>query len=133
MVVDTFGRTISIPPDKKVRLAGFLESFFDRREASLSDLASLRGRVQHYSACLQVPHILPFVALFTSIIGSEEDPDYDRSILLQPIVGESAVFIRGVLEEFANRGRPLWPFVPSTLYAAFLAGETGSAHIVVVT
>ena len=133
MVVDTFGRTISIPPDKKVRLAGFLESFFDRREASLSDLASLRGRVQHYSACLQVPHILPFVALFSSIIGSEEDPDYDRAILLPPIVGESAVFIRGVLEEFANRGRPLWPFVPNTLHAAFLAGETGSAHIVVVT
>ncbi len=28
-------------------------------------------------------------------------------------MGESAVFIRGVLEEFAYRGRPLWPFVPS--------------------
>jgi hypothetical protein len=131
MVVDTFRRTISIPPDKKVRLAGFLEGFLDRREAPLSDLASLRGRVQHYSACL--PHVLPFVALFSSIIGSEEDPDYDRSIALPPIVGESAAFIRDVLEEFAYRGRPLWPFVPSTLHAAFLAGETGLAHIVVIT
>ena len=131
MVVDTFRRTISIPPDKKDRLAGFLEGFLDRREASLSDLASLRGRVQHYSACL--PHILPFVALFSSIIGSEEDPDYDRSVALPPIVGESAAFIRDVLEEFAYRGRPLWPFVPSTLHAAFLAGETGLARIVVIT
>jgi hypothetical protein len=43
------------------------------------------------------------------------------------------VFIRGVLEDFATRGRPLWPFVPSTLHAAFLAGETGSVHIVVIT
>jgi hypothetical protein len=130
MVVDTFQRTISIPPDKKVRLAGFLESFFDRREASLSDLASLRGRVQHYSTGLT--HFLPFVALFSSIIGSKEDPDYDRSILFPPKVGEFAVFIQGVLKEFAYRGSPLWPFVPSTLHAAFLAGETGSAHVVVV-
>ncbi len=57
MVVDTFLRTLSKPPEKVTRLAAFLESFFDRREASLSDLASLRGRVQHYSACL--PHVLP--------------------------------------------------------------------------
>ena len=131
MVVDTFKRTISIPPEKKVRLAAFLEGFFDLREAPLSDLASLRGRVQHYSACL--PYILPFVALFSSVIGSEADPDYDRAIPLPPLVGEAAVFIRGVLEEYAYRGRPLWPPVPSTLHAAFLAGETGSAHIVVVT
>jgi hypothetical protein len=47
MVVDTFHSTITIPPEKKARLAGFLEGFFDLREASLSDLASLRGRVQH--------------------------------------------------------------------------------------
>ena len=45
MVVDTFHRTISIPPDKKLRLAEFLEGFFDRREATLTELASLRGRV----------------------------------------------------------------------------------------
>ena len=31
------------------------------------------------------------------------------------------------------RGRRLWPLIASTLHAAFLAGETGSAHIVVVT
>ena len=67
MVVDTFHRTISFPPEKKARLASFLEGFFDLREASLSDLASLRGRVQHYSACL--PYVFPFTALFSSIIS----------------------------------------------------------------
>jgi hypothetical protein len=30
-------------------------------------------------------------------------------------------------------GRRLWPLIASTLHAAFLAGETGSAHIAVIT
>ena len=131
MVVDTFHRTLSIPPDKEAKLAAFLEDFFARREATLSELASLRGRVQHYSACL--PYIAPFVALFSSVIGTEADPDYDRTVHVPPVVCEAVFFIRGVLGEFATRGRPLWPFVPSTLHAAFLAGETGLARIVVIT
>jgi hypothetical protein len=131
MVVDTFHRTLSIPPDKEAKLSAFLEDFFARREATLSELASLRGRIQHYSACL--PYIAPFVALFSSVIGTEADPDYDRSVTVPPAVCDAAVFIRGVLGEYATRGRPLWPFVPSTLHAAFLAGETGLARIVVIT
>jgi hypothetical protein len=115
MVVDTFRRTISIPPEKNARLAAFLEVCFGLREASLSDLASFRGRIQHYSACL--PYVLPFVALLFTVIGSEADPDYSRAVPLPPIVGEAAEFIPGVLEEYAYCGRPLWPLVPSTLYA----------------
>ena len=131
MVVDTFHRTISIPPEKKLRLAEFLEGFFDRRESRLQELASLRGRVQHYAACL--PYVQPYVALFSSIIGTDGDPEYDQTISLPPAVSEAAVFIRGVLEDFATLGRPLWPPVPSTLHAAFLANETGSARIAVIT
>jgi hypothetical protein len=131
MVVDTFLRTLSIPPDKEAKLAAFLEDFFDRREATLSELASLRGRVQHYSACL--PYVAPFVALFSSVIGTEADPDYDRTVSVPPAICEAALFIRGVLSDYAIRGRPLWPLVPSTLFAAFLAGETGPARVVTIT
>ena len=87
--------------------------------------------MQHYLACL--PYILPFVALFSSIIGTEDDPDYATVVSLPSAVSAAAVFIRGVLEDYATLGRPLWPFVPSTLHAAFMAGETGSAHIAVIT
>jgi hypothetical protein len=73
------------------------------------------------------------VALFSSVLGTEGELDSDRTISLPPAVSEAAVFIRGVLEDHAFSGRPLWPFVPSSLYAAFLAGETGDAHIVVIT
>ena len=131
MVVDTFHRTLSIPPDKEAKLAAFLEDFFDRREATLSELASLRGRIQHYSACL--PYVAPFVALFSSVIGMEADPDYERTISVPPAVCEAAVFIRGVLSDYATRGRPLWPLVPSTLYAAFLDDDTGSARVATIT
>jgi hypothetical protein len=74
MTVDSLLGTISVPADKKARLATFLEDFFFRREATLSELASLRGRIQHYSAGL--PYILPFVALISSVIGTDDDPAY---------------------------------------------------------
>jgi hypothetical protein len=131
IVVDTFRRTVSIPPEKKTRLAAFLEDFLGLRECSLSKLASLRGRVQHYSICL--PFIRPFTALFSSIIGTESDVDYDRVIELPPIVSEVVAFIRGVLEDFADVGRPLWPFVASSLYDSFISGDTRGARIAVVS
>jgi hypothetical protein len=127
MVVDTVNCKLSIPPEKEAKLAAFLEDVFARREATVSELASLRGRIQHYSACL--PYVAPFVALFFAVIGTEGDPDYDRSVAVAPAVCEAAVFIRGVLGEYVTRGRPL---VTSTLHAAFLAGETGPARIVVI-
>ncbi len=51
--------------------------------------------------------MLPFVALFSSVIGTPETPDYDSSITLPPAVSDSAAFIRDVLEEFAETDRPL--------------------------
>ena len=119
------------PPEKKRKLRDALIGFLGLREASLSELASLRGRLQHYSVCL--PYTLPFVALVSSVIGSEADPDYERVVANPPVLTEAADFLRGLVEEFADSGVPLWPFVPSTLYAAFLAGETAAARVVVIT
>jgi hypothetical protein len=131
IVVDTFRHTLSIPPDKRQKLSSFLEEFFSCRSSTAQQVASLRGRVQHYSICL--PYVLPFVALFSSILGSEADPDYDRAVDIPPAVNEAAVFIHGVLQEFAFTGRRLWPFVASSLYAAFMAGETGDSRVAVLT
>ena len=131
IVVDSFHHTLSIPPEKKLRLATCLESFLASSTTTAHDLASLRGRVQHYSCCL--PYVLPFVALFSSILGTESQPDGDRPIDVPPVAHEAAAFIRGVLEDFALTGRRLWPLVASSLHAAFLAGETGSARIAVIT
>ena len=131
MTVDSYHGTISIPPDKKARLAAFLEDFFFRHEATLSELASFRGRIQHYSAGL--PYVLPFVALISSVIGTDGDPVYDTLVEVPPAVREAAVFIRQVLEDYAEAGRPLWPPVPSSLHAAFLVNSTGDLRVVLIT
>jgi hypothetical protein len=131
MTVDSFLGTISVPADKKAHLAAFLEDFFFGREATLSELASLRGSIQHYSAGL--PYILPFVALISSVIGTDGDPVYDTLVPVPPAVCEAAVFVRAILEVYAESGRPLWPPIPSSLYTAFLAGDIALARVVVVS
>jgi hypothetical protein len=95
-----------------VKLAAFLESFFYRRETSLSDLASLRGRVQHYSICL--PHSLPglpFAALISSVMGTETAPDYNTVVLLPPAINDAAVFLRESWQLTGNLG---WRSGPSS-------------------
>ncbi len=95
----------------------------------MSDLASFRGLVQHYSACL--PYILPVVSLLSSVISSEAEPDFDRPPPHRERGRCKILF--GTFSKSSPSCRPLWPLIPSTLHAAFLAGETGSAHIAVIT
>jgi hypothetical protein len=124
MVVDSFLGNISIPQDKTQ------ESSPGRVPRGLylpSRVASLRGRrIQHYSAGL--PYVLPFVALFSSIIGTDQEPVYESTVSLPPAASEAAVYIRGVLEDYSESGRPLWPPVPRSLYDAFLGGHTSRHH-----
>ena len=91
----------------------------------------LRCRIQHFSAGL--PYVLPFVALLTSIIGTDGQPAYDSSASVPPAVSEAAVFNRGVLEDYAESGWSLWPPVASSLFDSFMAGHTGDARVVIIT
>ncbi len=77
--------------------------------------------------------MLPFVALLSSVIGTDGDPIYDTPVADPPAVCESAVFFRQVLEDYAKAGRPLWPPVPSSLYDSFTTGQTGDAWVVTIT
>ncbi len=87
--------------------------------------------IQHYSAGL--PYVLPFVALSSSVISTDRDPVYDTLVPVPLAVCQAAIFVRSVLEEYAETGSPLWPPVPSSLYDAFLAGDVGNAKVVVIT
>jgi hypothetical protein len=42
-------------------------------------------------------------------------------------------FVRATLEEYAESGRPLWPPIPSSLYAAFLAGYIAHIRVVAIS
>ncbi len=68
----------------------------------------------------------PLPPFHSSVFGTENDPDYNTVVLLPAAINDAAVFFRGILEAH-------WESVASTLHKAFLAGETGSAHIVVIT
>ncbi len=80
-----------------------------------------------------MPYVLPFVALISSVIGTDGDPVYDTLVPVLPAVCEATVFVRGILEEYAETGRPLWPPVPSSLYAAFLARDITLSRVVVIS
>ncbi len=123
MTVDSFLGTISIPPDKRTRLVALLDDFFFQREATLSELAFLSWRIQHYPAGL--PYVLPFVALILSVICTDGDPVYDNPVNVPQAVCKAAVFISHVLKDYAEAGHPLWQAVPSSLYDAFVAGDAG--------
>jgi hypothetical protein len=137
MVVDLFLGTISIPriparQDSPARLAEYLEDYFFRRKATLSELASLRGRSTTLpgspTSCPSSPcshrSSVPTRGLPTS---------HQSSHACLPFVSEAAVFIRSVLEDSAEIGRPLWPPVPSSLDDAFLASHACEARVVVIT
>ena len=65
----------------------------------LTYLASLHGCIQHYSTC--IPYILSYVALNSSFIGAEDNPDYDHTSALPRAVNKATKFVCGVLEDYA--------------------------------
>ena len=56
-------------------------------------------------------------------IGTEEDPDYDREVQMDPALCALAEGMESLISEFGPLGRPLWPPVTSSLVAAFQSGE----------
>ena len=118
-------------PDQKLRLAACLEAF-------LTPPPPLRMTLPPSGPGPALPMLpslcpFPFAALFSSIFGSESQPDGDRLIDIPPVAHEAAAFARGALQDSDLTGRRLWPLVASSLHAAFLAGVSGSACIAVVT
>ena len=84
-------------------------------------LDSIKGRLLHYSVAIW--HLRIRVAELARLIGPVVEADYD---LPRPapeghyeLTEECAAGIR----RFAPLGTPLWPPVPSSAYAALLAGE----------
>ncbi len=71
--------------------------------------------------------------MISSVIGTDGDPVYDTLVPVPPAVCEAAVFVLAILEEYAETGHPLWPPVPSSLYAAFLAGDIALSRVVVIS
>ena len=94
-----------------------------RREATqtIRCLAQERGGLINYSQGISYVRILATEVSW--LIGTEEEPDYDREVQMDPALCTLAEGIESLISEFGPLGRPLWPPVVSSLVATFESGE----------
>lgn len=128
IVLDSIQGRFYIPDKKKVKLLSCLGTFVGLREFSLRALASLRGRVLHYSICIM--YIRPLVSLLV-VPGADLD-DLDSLHPMSSSLLKAGQTLLDLVERFAPLGSPMWPYVPSSLYGRFLRGELAGMRLVVI-
>lgn len=129
ILIDTIACRLFIPDRKLLKLRTALRDLVDASECTTRALLSVRGRVLHYSLCIQ--YVLPLVP---SLSAEGEDPNrLDARLLLSEATKSSLHLVLKMVDDFAPKGASLWPPVPSSLYGAFLRGETAGTNVVVVT
>ena len=97
----------------------------------MRQLCSVRGRVRHYTVCIR--HLLPFVPIFSAVLGTDKKIDYDGIVQLPSIITTTADHLISIVNQYALAGQPLHPYVPSSLYYSLLSNQVGSARIVAIT
>ena len=101
--------------------------------------AALRGRLQHYTACL--PYLEPCITELTIFIGTQDFPnskqlpdfDWDREIELSIRLKEVMAVVLHRILKWAPHGRPIWPEVASSLYGDFLNGTCHQEDVPIVS
>lgn len=129
VIVDTVAGRLFIPEKKLEKLRKCLSDLASAPDCSTRELLSVRGRLRHYSLCIN--YIEPLVPLL-SVDG--EDPDrLDERLPLPEAVRYSARLVLDLVERFASSGAALWPPVPSSLYGAFLRGDTAGLRLFILS
>ena len=78
-----------------------------------------------------IDYVLPLVPLLTL---EGEDPEHlDARLPLPDSVKTSAELVLSHVDRFASAGAALWPPVASSLYGAFLRGDTARQFVAVIT
>jgi len=122
-----------IPERKLEKVLASLLDLGGKVTATARELASVAGRLLHYSICIQ--HVRPFVPAFWAIMGSDGAPDAgDRELLDRelPVTGELralCAYLASSIKIYAPRGVSMWPFVASSLYAALLHGDASGVKL----
>lgn len=128
IVLDSIQGRFYIPDKKRVKLLTCLGTFVGLSEFSLRALASLRGRVQHYSICIM--YIRPLVSLLV-VPGADLD-DLDSHHPMSSSLLKAGQTLLELVERFAPLGSPMWPWVPSSLYGRFLRRELAGMRLAVI-
>ena len=129
VIVDTIAGRLFIPDKKLEKLRTCLTDLVAAAESTTREHLSVRGRVRHYSRC--VDYLLPLVPTL-----STEAEDSDRLDSRLPLSGDlraSAELVLHHVTRFAVAGSAIWRPVASSLYGAFLRGDVAGLFVVVVT
>jgi hypothetical protein len=88
---------------------------------TLRALDSVKGRLLHY--CVGIGHLRILVTELGRLMGPVTEELYDCIMPTPAGLGDLAVELRGIIRRYGPVGRPIWPAVASSAYAALLRGE----------
>jgi hypothetical protein len=126
---DTFrGLMLVTEPKQESLLANTAELRDPDSVWTMRRLDSIKGRLLHYSAAVR--HLRILVTELARLMGPVEETSYDLPRPAPPGLPELADECADVIRRFAPSGVPLWPAVPSSAYAALLAGGTVTPYFV---
>ena len=133
ILFDSIKGLLLIPDRKLAKVTASLLELGSKVTATARELASVAGRLLHYSICIQ--HVRPFVPAFWAIMGSDGEPDVtnsallDRELLVTDELRALCTYLTSTIKVYAPRGVCMWPFVASSLYAALLRGDASGAKV----
>lgn len=126
IVLDTISGRFFIPEKKLVKLRASLTDFGESEAFTLRSLASVRGRILHYSLCIM--YIRPLVPLLSAPADFDLQ-DLDASHPMSVALQRACTLLLGLVDRFSAAGAPMWPSVPSSLYGRLLRGELTGVRV----
>jgi hypothetical protein len=137
IIFDSIKGLLLIPDRKLAKVTASLLELGGTVSTTARELASVAGRLLHYSICIQ--HVRPFVPAFWAIMGSDGEPSADDHKLLDreiPVTNELRALcasLASTIKVYAPRGVCMWPFVASSLYAALLRGDASGVKVCAIS
>lgn len=119
--VDTWAGLLSATADKLLKILVGLREWRESMQTTIREIAEQRGRMIHYSQGIGNLRVL--ATELSWYIGTESDPDYDHSVVMDERLSAVGDEIIHVVKVCGPLGRPLWPPVASTLLGAFESGQ----------
>ena len=131
ITIDTVVGRMFIPPEKLDKLLDGVQRIIAAGSITPRQLESASGRLRHYAMCIL--HVRPLVPSISAGCLGEHSASLDSPQPVSPALRAAAQSVLSVVERYAPLGSPLWPFIPSSLYGAFLRNETRGMHLFVAT
>jgi hypothetical protein len=100
------------------KLLACLLAWLELEEITPRGLASIQGRVLHYSFAIRYLRIVS-TQIFC-LLGPVPESEYDRPVLVSEEMRCLAREASTVVQRFHSAGRPLWARVPSSMLRVFL-------------